>query len=226
MNALEIKYKAIKDRMDKKVLPCLSQEANGSCYYRLDNATRTIASIGLDEAAQSLLGVRATKDPRDFFSLKKKILEHIYKYGKKHSKKPRSRLATAIVPCNPASRRFARLDAEKFGWSIVKPHGTKETPFYSTINNFSLNEKDKLALEEQVHQLTSGGHLALLEPGNERFSAERLLAETQQISTSKIGLFAYNFIFVHCTNCATTFCGSSKKCPNCQSTNTESLELF
>ncbi len=225
-NALEIKYKAIKDRMNRKLLPCLSKEANGTCYYRLDNATRTIASIGLDEATQSLLGVRATKDPGEFFSLKKRILGYIHEYGKKHSKKPRNRLVTAIVPCKPASRRFATLDAEKFGWSIVKPHGTKETPFYSAVHNFSLNERDKLELEEQVHQLTPGGHLALLEPESELFSAERLLAETQQVSTRKIALFTYNLIFVHCTNCMTTFCGTSKKCPNCQSTSTESLELF
>lgn len=226
MNALEIKYKAIKERMNKKLLPCLSQEANGDCYFRLDNATRTIASIGLDEATQNLLGARATKDPSAFFSLKKKILEHIYVYGKKHTKRPRNRLATAVVPCETASRRFAKLDAEEYGWSIVKPQGTKEIPFYSNINIFSLSEKNNLELEEQAHQLTSGGHLALLETEDEQLSVELLLTKTRQIGMSKIGLFAYNLIFAFCSNCRTTFRGTRKKCPNCQSTNTEILSHF
>ncbi|MCW4051801.1 MAG: hypothetical protein NWE78_01160 [Candidatus Bathyarchaeota archaeon] len=226
VHALKIKYKVIKERMSKKLLPCLSQESNGNLYFRLDNATRTIGSIGLDEATQSLLGSRVAKDPSGFFSLRKKILEHICGYVKKHTKKPRNRLATAVVPCKIASRRFAKLDAEEYGWGIVKPQGTKETPFYSNINIFSLSEKDNLELEEQAHRLTSGGHLALLETEGEQLSVELLLAMTEQISSSKIGLFAYNLIFAHCNNCRTTFRGTGKKCPNCQSTNAETLSHF
>ncbi len=224
--ALEIKYKAIKKRIDRNLLPSLSHKVNGTCYFRSENATRTIATIGLDESVQVLLGEKDAQDQDKVSSLKEKVVKYIYKYSKKHAKKPRNRLTTAIVPSITATRRFARLDVEKYGWSIVKTQGLKANPFYSDISRFYVQEKSQLDLEEQLHQLTPGGHLTLLGIENSQLSGEQLLAKTKELVARKIGFFAYNLLFRHCQSCKTGFKGAKSKCPNCGSTKTTPLSHF
>jgi ribonucleoside-triphosphate reductase len=223
--ALDTKYKAIKKRMDKNLFPSLSYKVNGASYFRSENATRTIAAIGLDESIQALLGEKDAQD-YDKASLKEKVVKYIYKYSKKHAKKPRNRLTTAIVPNITAARRFARLDVEKYGRSVVKTQGSKVNPLYSDISRFYVQESSQLDLEEQLHQLTPGGHLTLLGIENSQLSGEKLLVKTKELVARKIGFFAYNLLFRRCLSCKTDFKGVKSKCPNCGSTRTMPLSHF
>ncbi|MCK4223363.1 hypothetical protein KAX01_03610, partial [Candidatus Bathyarchaeota archaeon] len=225
--ALEIKYQAIKRRMEQNRLLYFSQRANNDQYFRLENASRTIASIGLPEAVEELM-VDQGHVPEDYgkaFVLTEKILKHIHAYVKKQSKKPRIRLSSAIVPNKTAAYRLAELDVEKYGWGVVRTRGSKDHPHYSDINRVSLSEKEQLLLEERIHQLTLGGHLTLIQLPDQPTSAEALLAKTRQLVASDIGFFAYNTSAICCRNCGNTFSGLHLKCPNCSSINIFSVEF-
>ncbi len=217
--ALAIKYQTIKKRAKQDLLPHLMQKTNGDQYFRLENTTRTIVPIGINEAVQALLGKETAEDYGRAFVVTERILKHINAYAKKHAKKPQARLTTAIIPNRTAADRLAKLDVEKYGWGVVKTRGTKEQPYYSCINAVSPLEKEQLSLEERIHQLTPGGHLALIETEDQQPSVEELLAKTKQLTTSNIGFFAYKLSFTYCYHCKTTFHGAHIKCSNCGSTN-------
>ncbi len=219
--ALEIKFRAIKRRMEQDHLSYLGQRANGDQYFRLENASRAITSIGLAEAVEGIMVGQGyeTADYGKAFVLTERILRNISAYVKKQSKKPQIRLSSAVIPNKIASYRLAKLDVEKYGWGVVRAHGDKNSPYYVDINRVSLNEKERLQLEERIHQLTNGGHLTLIRPLDQQVSAEALQTQTKQVVAGGIRFFAYDTSALYCNNCKSTFSGVQLKCPNCASTN-------
>lgn len=225
--ALEIKHQTIRKRVEQHLLPYLTQETNGDDYYRLENATHTIVTIGVYEAVQNLMGEEVRQDYGKAFIISERILQHIHAYAQRHAGPPQTRLTNAIVPAEAAARRFATLDVERYGWGTVKTQGTRTHPYYSDTGTISLKAKDPTALEERLHQLTPGGHLALIDIGDELpQSPDRLLAQTKQLGTSGLGLFAYRLHLVYCRHCGSTSHGTHLKCPRCRSTNILPVEPF
>ncbi len=225
-DALEIKYQTIKKRIEQNLLPCLIQKAAGDEYFRLENVTRTAISIGLTETVQYLTGLEACQDYGKTFVFAERILKHIQNYVKTNSKKPQTRLTTAIIPNQTAAKRLARLDIEKYGRGLAKAKGTRDDPYYSDINTLSVPHKEQFNLEERLHQLTPGGHAVLIETGNQQPFAEELLAKTQQLVTSSIGFFAYKLSLTYCYHCKTISHGAYLKCSSCGSTNIRTLTHF
>jgi ribonucleoside-triphosphate reductase len=223
--ALEIKHQTIRKRITQHLLPYLTQKADGDEYYRLENATRTIVTVGLSEAVQILMGKETSRDYGKAFVISENISQHIYAYAQKHAQPPQTRLTNAMIPAKAAARRFAKLDVERYGWRTVKAQGTRNHPHYSHTTTISPHAKEQTALEERLHQLTPGGHLALVEMGDEPApSPEKLLAHTKQLRTSGLGLFAYKLHLMHCRHCCSTSQGTHLKCPHCSSTNLLPLE--
>ncbi|UCB60346.1 MAG: hypothetical protein JSW72_09645 [Candidatus Bathyarchaeota archaeon] len=217
--ALEIKHKTIIARVEQKLLPYLAQKTNADQYFNFNAVTRTITSVGLNEAVQALMAKEVTEDFGAASILIEKILEHLNTYAEKHSKKPHTRQTTAIIPHSIAARRLARLDVEKYGWGAVKTRGSRERPRYSDINTISFAEKRHVTLEERIHRLNQGGHLVLVNNETPHPSPEELLDKTKQILTSEIGFFIYNRHLTHCRHCKHTSHGAHLKCPHCNSTN-------
>ncbi|UCE96700.1 MAG: hypothetical protein JSV51_03660 [Candidatus Bathyarchaeota archaeon] len=217
--ALEIKYQAIKKRVSQNLLPYLTQKAEAPKYFRLKNTTRSIILAGLKETVQALIGEEGAEDYGKSYILTERILKHFGAYAKKNSKKPQIRLTTAIIPNRKAAKRLARLDIEKYGWGVVNTQGSKEEPFYLDTNTFSPFEKEHASLEERIHQLTPGGHFALMKTEGQSPTGEQLLDMTRQIVNGNIGFFAYALSFVFCNHCRNMYRGIHSKCPGCKSTN-------
>jgi len=224
--ALEIKYQTIRKRAEQCLLPHLTQKTNGDQYFRLENTTRTTSFIGLNEAVQTLMGTEPAEDSGKAFVITERILKHVNAYMKKHAKKPQTRLTASIIPNRTAAKRFARLDAEKYGWGVTKTQGTKEHPFYLDINTLSLLKKEQFNLEGRIHQLTSGGHVVLIETEGQHPSGEELLATTKQLTPCNLGLFVYSLYLMYCRHCKTTSYRTHLKCPNCNSTRILALKSF
>ncbi len=217
--ALETKFRAIEKRIGQNLLPSLQHKMNNDDYFRFENSTRTIAFVGLEEAVQAITGKVAAEDYGKSFVVTERILKYIDGYTKKHCKKPQIRLAAASVPNPVSAERLARLDVEKYGWKVVKARGAKHRPYYTDINAFSISEKERLEMAEQVHRLTPGGHLALIECEPHQAPYEELLRMTKQLAVSGLGLFAYDFSLVYCRSCRTKSHGKYMKCPKCSSTS-------
>lgn len=217
--ALEVKYETIKKRTEQNLLPNLTQKTDGDKYFRLENTTRTIVLLGVNEAVQTFMGKETADNNGRSSALTERVLERADAYAKKHSRKPQTRLTTAIIPNTAAAKRLAKLDLERYGWGTVKTQGTKDSPYYSDINTTSPLNKDRFSLEERIHQLTPGGHITLIETETPQPSPEELLGRTKQLAASNIGFFAYNMSFTYCSHCKTKSCGTHLKCPSCSSTN-------
>jgi anaerobic ribonucleoside-triphosphate reductase/predicted transcriptional regulator len=222
--ALEIKYATIKKRMEQGLLPNLTQRTNGDQYFRLENTTRTVALLGLNETVQTLMGKEVTRSGGKTAAVTERVVQYVAAYMGRHSRKPLTRLAVAILPNDIVAARLAKLDVEKYGWGVVKAQGTKEAPRYSTVNTVSLLDRDQLALEERLHPLTSGGHLTLVATENPNPTAEELLTKTRQLATRQIAFFAYDLRFTYCLNCKATSSGHQLKCPSCKATSILSLK--
>ncbi len=113
---------------------------------------------------------------------------------------------------------------ENCGWAKVHAQGTRDHPFYTDMVAVPLTTdipwKDRLGIEERFHQLTAGGHLALVQLANSECEPDRLLSATREIvGTYKVGLYTFNRHLAYCASCKRVFNGILQKCPDCGSVN-------
>jgi anaerobic ribonucleoside-triphosphate reductase len=222
--ALEIKHQIIKQRLEEGLLPFLHHKTSeNSSYFRRENATRTISFCGLYEAVYALCGKQLLKDA-EALKFAEEILKSTSTFVKEHSRKPENRTVCSLVSSKEASRRFAGLDAERFGWATINAQGGKEQPFYTNVGivpkDQEVSWQDRLTTEEGFHKLTYGGHLALLPISTESTSSEELLSTTRQIAnTYSVGFFAYDRILSYCTNCKQLAYRILPKCQSCGAAN-------
>jgi anaerobic ribonucleoside-triphosphate reductase len=182
-----------------------------------------ISFVGLSEAIGALFGKPLHKDA-EALRFAEKIAETIGAFVKERSRKPENRTLCSIVSSAEAARRFAGLDAERFGWAKINAQGGKEQPYYTNVGilprGLDVSWQDRLATEESFHKLAFGGHLTLLKFPEREFSAEELLSTTKQIAaTYGVGLFAYDKLLSYCVNCKRLDYKVLPKCPTCGSVN-------
>jgi ribonucleoside-triphosphate reductase len=221
LRALEIKYHTIKQRARENLLPFLTQKTNGDPYIRVENSTRPIGFVGLNEAVESFAGKPLHEDSKAL-ELAEEILNYIHNGVRKSTRKPETRPVVAMISSFESSRRLAELDVERYGWAKVRVKGSKDQPFYTDLVAVpaQANEalKERLRIEEKLQQLATGGHLTVLPLEDTEQKPDTLLSITKQIvTTSKIGLFTYNRNFAYCSRCRKTFSGQQSKCPICGS---------
>ncbi|MCW4035063.1 MAG: hypothetical protein NWF03_06825, partial [Candidatus Bathyarchaeota archaeon] len=228
LNALEIKYRTIKQREREHLLPFLMQKSDGDQYFRIENAARLISFVGLNETIQSKFD-KPIKQEGETFDFAKKIVSYLSGDIEKYSKKPETRVSLAMVPAEDAARRLAELDAEKYGWATVRAQGTKEKPYYTDLTALPLNTeitwKDRLRVESHFHKLTPGGHLAVVPLVGETQNVDELLSVTKDVAANfGVGLYVFNRNIAYCAGCQKIFYGELERCPSCGSVNM--LESF
>jgi anaerobic ribonucleoside-triphosphate reductase len=221
VKALEIKYQLIKQRLDEGLLPFLLQNSGEGGYFRRENVTRVVSLAGLSEAVNALFGKPLHKDT-EALKFAEKIAEAVGASVRENSRKPENRTVWSLASSAEVARRFASLDAERFGWAKINAQGGKEQPYYTNVGvvprALDVSWQDRLATEESFHKLASGGHLTLLPFPEKEFSAEELLSTTKQtVTTYGVGLFAYDELLSYCANCKRLDHRMLQKCPNCGS---------
>jgi ribonucleoside-triphosphate reductase len=223
--ALEIKHHIIKQRLEEDLLPFLHQKmSENTSYFRRENTTRTISLCGVYEAVYALHKKPLHKDT-EALKFAGEILKSTSAFARERSRKPENRTVCSLVSSAEASRRFAVLDAERFGWATINAQGGKEQPFYTNVGIIPKSQEaslqDLLATEESFHKLAYGGHVSLLPLTETVTSPEELLSFTRQIaSTYSVGLFAYDRVLSYCNNCRRLAYKILPKCQFCGATNT------
>ncbi|MFQ6080077.1 MAG: anaerobic ribonucleoside-triphosphate reductase [Candidatus Bathyarchaeia archaeon] len=223
LRALEIKYRTIKQRAREGLLPFLTQKANGNHYFRIENASRHVSFVGLNEAVQSLFG-KAIHENGKALDFAREMVKRILRTVQRYAKKPETRATVSMVPNPDAAKRLAELDVERYGWAEVRARGTKEQPFYTDMIAVPLNTrvswKERLSIEGEFHKLSPGGHLAVLQLADSEHDPNELLSATKHIVRRyNIGLYTYNRNLGYCAHCQNTFYGIPPKCPVCGSIN-------
>ncbi len=221
--ALEIKYRTLRQRAREGLLPFLTQKADGNHYFRLENATRLVSFVGLNETVESFLG-KAINEDNEAIDFAKETVEHLSKTVQSYAKKPETRVALSMVPNANTAKRLAELDVEHCGWAKVHVQGAREQPFYTDMVAVPLTNKvswrGRLHIEEEFHELTPGSHLAIIQLADSKQDPDELLSTTKEIVKKyKVGLYAYNRNLAYCANCQKTFYGIPPKCPSCGSVN-------
>ncbi len=221
VRALEIKYQTIKQRAREGLLPFLTQKIEGNRYLRLENASRLVSFVGLNEAVKSLSG-QFLHENAEALDLADRIVGHFFHSIQRYARKPETRLSSSMISNPTAAKRVAELDVESYGWSKVNAQGTKEQPFYTDLFAVPLEYKiswnERLNIEERFHKLTPGSHLAIIQLDDLMHDPNELLTATSHIlKTHKIELYTYNKNLAHCDNCQKTFHGIMSKCPLCGS---------
>ena len=221
LRALEIKYRTIRQRARENLLPFLTQKTDGDQYVRIENATRLVSFVGLNEAIESFFG-KGLHPNNETVGFGEKIVEHLSRNVRRYAKKPETRASLAMVSNTEASRRLAELDAEKYGWGTVRAQGTREQPVYTDMVALPLEAdvpwKERLGVEERFHKLTPGSHLAIIQLADVEQAPNELLSLTKEIAgTYAVGLYVFNRHLAYCASCQKTFFGILPRCPSCGS---------
>jgi len=224
LRALEIKYRTIKRRVREGLLPFLTQEADRDCYFRLENSSRLVGFVGLNEAVKSFFG-KALHEDEEALRFAEEVIKNLSKSVKKCAKKPRTRPVLSMVSNANAAKRLAESDVEKYGWANVQVQGAKDQPFYTDLVAVPLDAdiswENRLNIEQKFHKLTLGSHLAVIQLADSERDPNELLSTTKHITEKyDVGLYAYNWNLVYCARCQKVFYGTAVRCPSCGSVNT------
>ncbi len=223
LRSLEIKYRTIKQRAGQELLPFLTQKAAGDTYLKIENASRHVSFVGLNETIESFSG-KALHQDNETLDFAEKIVDYLSRNVQRYSKKPETRASLAMIPNAEAGRRLAELDAEEYGWARVRARGTREQAFYTDMVALPLDAdvswKERLSIEERFHKITPGGHLAVIQLADSEQDPSGLLTATKEIvGTYAVGLYVFNRRLAYCASCQKTFYGILVKCPSCGSVN-------
>lgn len=217
--AFEIKDKALRQRCDG-LLPFLMQNVDGDHYFRLDGCSRIINMAGLKEAAEAFCKTPFTDEKALEFvnEVLQTSAEYITKIGRR-----RKRLFMALLPDFEASDRLVHLDIERYGIAKVRFSGTRENPFYSTVNKVNLDGKfaEESRKLKPIFGKIDGGNLTVIEIEDFRGDAAELMAITKNIiEQSMHEFFTYNRKLTYCARCKKSWYGVRHKCPSCEATST------
>jgi len=223
LRALEIKFQIIRQRLREGLLPFLARREGEDSYYRIENSSRLVSFVGLNETVLSMDGKAINEDDKALNSAAE-ILKYLSKVIGEYIKKTEARFVLSMVPCAEAAKRLAQLDIEKYGWARVHIQGDKKNPSYTNMTALpreaKIPLKEYLNIEGRFHQLALGSHLATITIEGSDRDPERLLQTTREIlNTYKIGLYAYDMGLTYCSNCKKAFIGELDKCPSCGSVN-------
>jgi anaerobic ribonucleoside-triphosphate reductase len=220
--ALEIKHRALKHH-GKGLLPFILQTGNGDQYLRLENCLRVINLAGLKEASEAFCGKSIDDDKTRSFmeQTTRNILTFIHKLGRRRGK----RLHAATLPNPEASARLAQLDVERFGVAKTRFSGTRDKPFYSTINRLTISHlkppQEQMTNRSKPHETLTGGSLSLIDLAETEQKPDELIALTKRLTEEhEAESFTYGRKLTYCVNCKKTWLGLLHKCPSCGAVGT------
>jgi ribonucleoside-triphosphate reductase (formate) len=216
-HALEIKHRTLKQH-GQKLLPFLMQDANGDKYFRLENCSWIINFAGFKETMEAFCEKNADVDAKTL-EFTEETVQAINEFTQKTGRKRGKRLLPAVLPSFEASERLAQLDIERYGVAKVRFSGTREKPFYSTVNRLTL-QGNKASFDspivEKLQKLHAGGSLAVIELGEVEHKPEDLMSVTEHIiESNSVEFFAYDRKMTYCVNCKKSWFGLLPKCPSC-----------
>ncbi|NWG10576.1 ArsR family transcriptional regulator [Candidatus Bathyarchaeota archaeon] len=219
--ALEIKDRALKQH-GKSLLPFLTQSTCGDHYFRVENCSRLINLAGLKEAAEAFHG-KSVSESEKTLELIEDIIKDIEVFTQRTSRKRGRRLSIVMLPDFEASERLVQMDIEKYGIGKIRFSGTREKPFYTTVNKLIDSDgkvsPESLRFGQKIHGLH--GALTATELEEAEHKADELMTLTKQFFENyDLEFLTYNRRITYCANCKKSWIGLLHKCPSCGSIGT------
>lgn len=220
--ALEIKHRALKQHC-RGLLPFLMQKTDGDQYFRLEGCSGIVNLVGFKEAVEAFCEKDMGADEKSLEFVGETV-QTATSFTEKIGKRRRERLFSAVLPDFEAAERLAQLDVERYGVAKVRFSGTREKPFYSTVNRLFI-QGGKVSLNtviiDKLRGLNAGGGLSVIELGEAEYRPEELMFITEQIvEGGNIEFFTYDRRMTYCTNCKRSWFSMLPKCPSCGTVGT------
>jgi ribonucleoside-triphosphate reductase len=215
VRALDLKQSTIKNRVDEKLLPLLSWQANGSSYFDPNTSSGEIGLIGLAESVKHHTHSELWEKTNIGFA--KKIVEAARRAASEtDTRNVKIRLGIHSSP--EASTRLASVDAEKYGFSTIVYQGSKKYPYYTDVPTVPLTQKIALAtrasVEGELQRVFDGGSLLPIMVGPK--TDPSVLAKTsREMSEAGVRYFTYSSMFSRCQRCYHTSQGVRARCDSC-----------
>jgi ribonucleoside-triphosphate reductase len=223
--ALGIKGNALK-QFGKNFLPFLLQKSNGDTYFRLENCLRIVNLVGFKEAVEAFTEKSITSEESRKFSTE--LIANVLAFKQKLGRKYGKRLYPVVLGNHEAAERLAQLDIERYGVAKVKFSGTREKPYYSTLNRIQIKAAEPLKAPTSMFEMTQtmkglnlGGSLDVLELESAEYKPEALMELTRHlIANEATEFFTYNRQVSVCSNCQKSWFATLHKCPSCGAMST------
>ena len=212
INALIEKQTQIENRFNtKNLLPLLSLNIKGEDYYRLSNATNTLAFLGLKEAI-SLHRKSKLIDNIDFAL---EILK-IFKINAESMKKDKGiRFQVKHAPFNPRwSSNLFNLDRKKF--EILHPNKLDKwtyVEYNGLLVEKPLNIDKEIELASKLYKDVDC-YLSTIYLKDE-IDEEAIRNTNKKLLKSDLRFFGYRFSYTYCASCNSRMDGIPHKCINC-----------
>ncbi|MGE5554765.1 MAG: anaerobic ribonucleoside-triphosphate reductase [Methanocella sp.] len=223
--ALTIKSNALK-QFGKGAMPFLMQKGNGDSYFRIENCSKLINLVGIQEAIETLTETPITsEESRKFLG---ELITNLFTFRQKLGRKYGKRIYPVLLGDREAAERLALLDIERFGVTKTKFSGTRDKPYYSTIRRIPVKRgqplvapQGTLEMARLVESLNAGGSLDVYELDDGEYQLDALMYFTKRVFDNQASdLFTYNRIVSFCGNCKKSGVGIIHKCPSCGSMST------
>ncbi|MCW4004008.1 MAG: ArsR family transcriptional regulator [Candidatus Bathyarchaeota archaeon] len=223
--ALGIKGNALK-QFGKNFLPFLLQKSNGDTYFRLENCLRIVNLVGFKEAVEAFTEKSITSEESRRFSME--LIANVLAFKQKLGRKYGKRLYPVVLGNHEAAERLAQLDIERYGVAKLKFSGTREKPYYSTLNRIQIKAAEPLKaptsmfeMAQTMKGLNLGGSLDVLELESAEYKPEALMELTRHlIENQATEFFTYNRQVSVCSNCQKSWFATLHKCPSCGAMST------
>ena len=215
VKALQLKQKAIIERLGEGVLPLLRWQPNGNSYYDSGRAHGEIGLLGLSEAVKYHTKSEIWEKSNSAFS--GKIVEATRRaVAEADARDITVKIGTHYSP--EASSRLATIDAEKFGFSTLVYQGSKKYPYYNDVPVIPLTQKVSVAtrasVEGELQRTFDGGSLLpfVIGPQTDKTTLQKT---GRQLAEAGVRHFTFSNFYSRCRRCFNTSVGVRARCGNC-----------
>lgn len=220
MDALEVRYRALYDRIRGNLLPFLFQ-GDGDPYSRFESTMMSVSFVGLNEATITNTG-RSIYESKDAQAFAEKVVKGMTSIVDARCRQSGERFRLSQVSNEEASERLVRLDLEKYGQVVMKTQLTRSAPYYTNSAIIPLEAdvplSKRLELEGVFQQFIQGGGTTLIHLKGSGMGVEPLLRLSENIrSRYHVGFYTYSRYLTHCRRCGKTYTERYGKCPSCGS---------
>ena len=217
VTALEVRSRAVAERMREGILPLLSWRPDGTAYYGSNTPVAEIGLLGLSEAVKSHshsdLGEKQT------LALAKRVVETVRR-AVQEADASGLKLTIGLHPSPEASSRLALIDAERFGFSTLVYQGSKKNPYYNDMPAIPLAQKvgfaTRASVEGELQKLLDGGSVLSLRLGP-KVGLSILSRAARELGEAGVRSFTFSTVRSQCQNCGQSASGVQSRCASCGS---------
>jgi len=239
-NVLSLVFKAHKQKADflQKLLdtdgtPMRNLGRNsddGTPYLDLKKATYIIGVIGLNEAVQFLTG-KQLHEEEDSYVTGLKIIAHLNKKIKKLKEATGLKFTIEETPGESTTRRFAKVDLQKFPEAKEIVKGTTDNPYYTNSIHFApdapINLVDRIIGQSKFHEMIESGAIVHAYIGEKRPDKEvikHIVKKTLQ--DTRCAQLVFSPTYTECDECGNVMPGEKALCNTnlCKNNNEKTLD--